>query len=262
MKFPTLTAIHRELGALLIAAGAAVAAPQAADTSPTALSTGHPEVPFGLTLSAHETDEYAGAFSSWFDWGEFNPKYEAVGVCGAAHSVEAWGPNRKKWPKWTHKYDDEDIIIRPDGLDAVLFGVILPKIAPLKIAVNMPFIIRGYPAGMQVGEGYSIRFGRAYMDRPEDMREGDAPSWIVTLEDGSILVMGGMSGGIVTGLVKGPGRPDAVKTTRGLEIPLGILITQNTRFDHDANPNTRKRHSCDIVELRDVWDAVRSTAAA
>lgn len=213
-----------------------------------------PPVPFDLFLDTHENDVIAGSFSSWFRWGEINPKYGERGAAGAAHSVEAWGPDRTKWPDWTHKYDKDDIIIRPNGLDAALLGVKLPKIKPLRINRNMPFIIRGYPAGLTVGDGYTIRFGSAYMDRPEDLRKGDAPSWIVTLEDGSVLVMGGMSGGVVTGLVGD--RPDAVQTTRGLETPLGILITQNTRFDHDANPNTRKRNSCDIVELLDVYEAV------
>ena len=247
-------------GKSLVAAGAvlAIGVPAGPSPSPGGVATGLPTVPFGLFLDAHETDKFAGAFASWFRWGKPNSRYGGeVGVIGAAHSVEAWGPDRADWPAWTAKYDDEDIIVRPGGLDAALFGIVLPDVKPLKIAANMPFIIRGFPAGMQMGEGYTIRFGSAYLDRQTALADGEADSWIVTLEDGSVLVMGGMSGGCVTGLVPAnANRADAVKTTRGLEILLGILITQNTRFDHDGNPSTRKRHSCDIVELLDVYEAV------
>lgn len=206
--------------------------------------------PFGLFLSAHETKNIAGAFSTWFEcWG---------GVMGAAHSVEAWpngigwkpGRDRHEWPLWTKQYKDNEIIIRPGGLDAALFGCKVPELPPTKLSVGVPLRLRGYPAGVTVQDHYEVRNGFAYMDRPEELLKGEAPSWIVqfirpdTPTIVSQLAMGGMSGGTAT------------ITGRDGEEVVGILITQNTRSDLDGDGVGD--HSSDIVELYDVWVALKS----
>ena len=187
--------------------------------------------PFGLFPEIHETDAIAGAFSTWFRlWG---------GIVGAAHSVEAWPEDRSQWPEWTQGLD---LIIRPGGLDVALFGCTLPSRAPQALRHGDRIRIRGYPAGVTAPDHYEVRNGIAYMDRPEEMRNGDAPSWIVQFDDGQPLAIGGMSGGVVT-------------IVQGGETPAAVLITQNSRADLDGDGD--EDHSSDVTELLDVWQAVR-----
>jgi len=188
--------------------------------------------PFGLFPEQHETDRIAGSFSSWFEhWG---------GVIGAAHSVEAWPEDRKQWPDWTR---GKSLILRPANLDVALFGCTLPKRPPQALRHGDRVRLRGYPAGVTDPKHYEVRNGIAYMDRPEDTRKGDAPSWIVQFDDGSVLAVGGMSGGVGTTVLPG-----------GAEIVTSIIITQNSRADLDFDGD--EDHSSDVTELVDVWAAV------
>ena len=193
-----------------------------------------PPNPFGLFPEQHETDRIAGAFSTWFALWD--------GIIGAAHSVEAWPEDRALWPEWTK---GKDLIIRPAGLDVALFGCTLPERPPAILRPGDRVRIRGYPAGVTNLAHYEIRNGSALMDRPEETRRGEAPSWIIQFDNGSVLAVGGMSGGVVT-LVQGV-----------TEIPAAVLITQNSRADLDGDGDPD--HSSDVVELSDVWRAVRRT---
>lgn len=188
--------------------------------------------PFGLFPEQHETSRIAGSFSTWFRHWD--------GIIGAAHSVEAWPENRSEWPEWTH---GKSLILRPAGLDVALFGCAMPKRPPPALRHGDRVRLRGYPAGVTDPTHYEIRNGIAYMDRPEDMRKGDAPSWIVQFDDGSILAVGGMSGGVGTTVL-----PD------GAEVVTSIIITQNSRADLDGDGD--EDHSSDVTELIDVWTAV------
>jgi len=261
----TLLTLQVDTGALALAMANEMrgmsAAPVMAAPPPLALPTAKPPpIPFGLHLEVHETNHIAGSFSSWFDWG-MTREDGTRGRAGAAHSVEAWpggygwksGMDRSQWPLWTQQYRDDEIIIRPGNLDAALFGVVLPSTPPPAITRGGAGFVRGYPAGTSVSEHYEIRGGTFYMDRPEDMRGGDAASWIFQQADGTILVMPGMSGGVCTALVK-PGTAGSERTTRGDEIAVGILVTQNSRADLDGDGD--QDHSCDVVELADVWDVL------
>ena len=189
--------------------------------------------PFGLFLSIHETDIISGAFSSWFHlWG---------GIIGAAHSVEAWPQDDEDWPEWT---EGLEAIVRPADLDAALFGCDdIPTRPPQALRVGDRVRIRGFPAGVTNNQHYEVRNGTAYLDRPEDMRNGEAPSWIIKFDNGETLAMGGMSGGVVT-----------VVLADGSEVPVAILITQNGRADLDGDGIGD--HSSDVVELIDVWTAL------
>lgn len=188
--------------------------------------------PYGLFAEQHETDRIAGSFSTWFRlWG---------GIVGAAHSVEAWPKDRKEWPDWTQGLT---LILRPAGLDAALFGCTLPKRPPQSLRPGDRVRLRGYPAGVTDPRHYEIRNGIAYLDRPEETRKGDAPSWIIQFDDGSVLAVGGMSGGLGTTV-----QPD------GTEVATSIIITQNSRADLDADGDPD--HSSDVTELVDVWIAV------
>ncbi len=191
-----------------------------------------PPNPFGLFPEQHETDRIAGSFSTWFECWD--------GIVGAAHSVEAWPKDRKIWPQWTQ---GKSLILRPDGLDVALFGCTLPKRPPPALRSGDRVRLRGYPAGVTDLAHYEIRNGIAYMDRPEDTRKGEAPSWIVQFDDGSVLAVGGMSGGVGTTVL-----PD------GSEVITSVIITQNSRADLDADGDSD--HSSDVTELIDVWMAV------
>lgn len=193
---------------------------------------------FGLFPEQHETDRIAGSFSTWFrHWG---------GIIGAAHSVEAWPEDRAQWPDWTQ---DKSLILRPAGLDVALFGCTLPDRPPAALRHGDRVRLRGYPAGVTDPTHYEVRNGIAYMDRPEETRKGDAPSWIVQFDDGSVLAVGGMSGGVGTTVLPG-----------GAEIVTSIIITQNSRADLDADGD--EDHSSDVTELIDVWAAVRAQKSA
>jgi hypothetical protein len=188
--------------------------------------------PFGLFPEQHETDRIAGSFSTWFKhWG---------GIIGAAHSVEAWPKDRAQWPDWTR---GKSLILRPAGLDVALFGCTLPKRPPPALRHGDRVRLRGYPAGVTDWTHYEVRNGIAYMDRPEETRKGDAPSWIVQFDDGSVLAVGGMSGGVGTTVL-----------ADGAEAITSIIITQNSRADLDADGD--EDHSSDVTELIDVWTAV------
>ena len=192
----------------------------------------NPPNPFGLFPEQHETTRLAGSFSTWFrHWG---------GVIGAAHSVEAWPDDRKQWPDWAQ---DTRLILRPAGLDVALFGCTLPDRPPPALRHGDRVRLRGYPAGVTDATHYEVRNGIAYMDRPEETRKGDAPSWIVQFDDGSVLAVGGMSGGVGTTVLPS-----------GAEIVTSIIITQNSRADLDADGD--EDHSSDVTELIDVWTAV------
>ncbi len=191
-----------------------------------------PPNPFGLFPEQLETDRIAGSFSTWFEYWD--------GIVGAAHSVEAWPQDRKLWPLWTQ---GKSLILRPDGLDVALFGCTLPKRPPPALRSGDRVRLRGYPAGVTDLAHYEIRNGIAYMDRPEDTRKGEAPSWIVQFDDGSVLAVGGMSGGVGTTVL-----PD------GSEVITSVIITQNSRADLDADGDSD--HSSDVTELIDVWMAV------
>lgn len=192
--------------------------------------------PFGLFPEQHETAQIAGSFSTWFKyWG---------GIIGAAHSVEAWPKNRQHWPAWTK---GKPLILRPAGLDVALFGCTLPKRPPQALRNGDRVRLRGYPAGVTDPTHYEIRNGIAYMDRPEETRKGDAPSWIVQFDDGSVLAVGGMSGGVGTSVLPG-----------GAEVVTSIIITQNSRADLDGDGDAD--HSSDVTELIDVWTAVTQSA--
>ena len=194
--------------------------------------------PFGLFAEQHETTRIAGSFSTWFRlWG---------GIIGAAHSVEAWPKDRREWPDWTKGLP---LILRPAGLDAALFGCTLPRRPPAALRPGDRIRLRGYPAGVTDPRHYEIRNGIAYLDRPEETRKGDAPSWIVQFDDGSVLAVGGMSGGVGTTVL-----PD------GSEIATSIIITQNSRTDLDADGDPD--HSSDVTELIDVWTAVMNGTRA
>ena len=194
--------------------------------------------PFGLFPEQHETDRIAGSFSTWFRcWG---------GIIGAAHSVEAWPKDRSKWPDWTK---DQPLVLRPDGLDVALFGCTLPRRPPPALRHGDRIRLRGYPAGVTDPRHYEIRNGIAYMDRPEETRKGDAPSWIVQFDDGSVLAVGGMSGGVGTTVL-----------ADGAEIASSVIITQNSRADLDDDGDAD--HSSDVTELVDVWTAVMRGPAA
>jgi len=197
--------------------------------------------PFGLFPEIHETRGIAGAFSSWFElWG---------GIIGAAHSVEAWPEDRNEWPDWAHALATIGLVVRPDDLDAALFGCNeIPDRPPQALRHGDRVRIRGYPAGVTDPDHYEIRNGFAFMDRPEDTRHGEAPSWIIQFDDGSVLAVGGMSGGVVT-----------VVLADGSEVPVAILITQNSRADLDADGD--EDHSSDVVELVDVWNAIKGVSS-
>ena len=198
---------------------------------PTAQGTNPPN-PFGLFPEQHETTRIAGSFSTWFEhWG---------GVIGAAHSVEAWPEDRSEWPDWTQ---DKPLVLRPAGLDVALFGCTLPNRPPPALRHGDRVRLRGYPAGVTDPTHYEVRNGIAYMDRPEETRKGDAPSWIVQFDDGSVLAVGGMSGGVGTTVLP-----------NGAEVVTSIFITQNSRADLDADGD--EDHSSDVTELVDVWSAV------
>jgi len=204
-----------------------------APSAPQTMSQGaKPPNPFGLFPEQHETDRIAGSFSTWFEhWG---------GVIGAAHSVEAWPEDRNQWPSWTH---GKSLILRPAGLDVALFGCSLPDRPPSALRHGDRVRLRGYPAGVTDSTHYEVRNGMAYMDRPEETRKGEAPSWIVQFDDGSVLAVGGMSGGVGTTVLPS-----------GAEIVTSIIITQNSRADLDADGD--EDHSSDVTELIDVWSAV------
>ena len=124
-----------------------------------------------------------------------------------------------------------------------LFGCTLPDRPPAALRNGDRVRLRGYPAGVTDPTHYEVRNGIAYMDRPEETRKGDAPSWIVQFDDGSVLAVGGMSGGVGTTVL-----------TNGAEIVTSIIITQNSRADLDADGD--EDHSSDVTELIDVWTAV------
>ena len=198
--------------------------------------TAHPN-PFGLFPEQHETDRIAGSFSTWFRlWG---------GVIGAAHSVEAWPDDRSQWPEWTR---GKFLIIRPESLDVALFGCTLPKRPPPALRPGDRVRLRGYPAGVTDPSHYEIRNGVAYIDRPEETRKGEAPSWIIRFDDGSVLAVGGMSGGVGTTVMPG-----------GHETVTSVIITQNSRADLDGDGDSD--HSSDVTELVDVWTAVMRSRA-
>ena len=188
--------------------------------------------PFGLFPEQHETDRIAGSFSTWFTCWD--------GIIGAAHSVEAWPEDRAQWPDWTK---GKTLILRPDGLDVALFGCSLPKRPPPSLRHGDRVRLRGYPAGVTDPAHYEVRNGIAYMDRPEDTRKGEAPSWIVQFDDGSVLAVGGMSGGVGTTVL-----------ADGAEVATSVIITQNSRADLDDDGDAD--HSSDVTELVDVWTAV------
>jgi hypothetical protein len=71
----------------------------------------------------------------------------------------------------------------------------------------------------------------------------------VQFDDGSVLAVGGMSGGVGTTVL-----PD------GSEIATSIIITQNSRTDLDADGDPD--HSSDVTELIDVWTAVMNGTRA
>ena len=192
--------------------------------------------PFGLFPEQHETDRIAGSFSTWFSCWD--------GVIGAAHSVEAWPKDRAQWPDWTK---GKSLILRPAGLDVALFGCTLPKRPPPSLRHGDRVRLRGYPAGVTDLGHYEVRNGIAYMDRPEDTRKGDAPSWIVQFDDGSVLAVGGMSGGVGTTVL-----------ADGAEVITSVIITQNSRADLDGDGDAD--HSSDVTELIDVWTAVMRNA--
>jgi len=189
--------------------------------------------PFGLFPEQFETERIAGSFSTWFECWD--------GIIGAAHSIEAWPEDQKLWPEWTK---DKNLVLRPAGLDVALFGCTLPKRPPPALRNGDRVRLRGYPAGVTDLAHYEIRNGIAYMDRPEDTRKGEAPSWIVQFDDGSVLAVGGMSGGVGTTVL-----PD------GSEVITSVIITQNSRADLDDDGDTD--HSSDVTELIDVWMAIK-----
>lgn len=201
--------------------------------------------PHGMFVGFEE-NEVSSSFATWFSLWD--------GIAGAAHSVEGWpggigwrpGQDRSGWDEWTQVYDDDDIIIRPGGLDIALFGCKLPRKAPAQMRVKERIRIRGYPAGVTINDHYEVRNGHAYMERPEEHRNGDAASWIVVLDDGSRPAMGGMSGGPVT----------IVNQQTGAETLAGVLITQNGRAD--LNFDGVKEHSSDIVSLETVYMKLKS----
>lgn len=190
--------------------------------------------PFGLFPEQHETDRIAGSFSSWFECWD--------GIIGAAHSVEAWPEDRNQWPEWTK---GKDLILRPAGLDVSLFGCTLPKRPPPALRNGDRMRLRGYPAGVTDLTHYEVRNGTAYIERPEDTRKGEAPSWIMQFDDGSVLAVGGMSGGVGTTVL-----------ADGAEVITSLIITQNSRADLDGDGD--QDHSSDVTELLDVWTAVMS----
>jgi len=159
------------------------------------------------------------------------------GVIGAAHSAEAWSDEKESWPDWTQ---DLSRILRPEGLDAALFGCDeIPDRPPQALRHGDRIRIRGYPAGVTDPDHYEVRNGFALMDRPEDTRNGEAPSWIIQFDDGSVLAVGGMSGGVVTVVL-----PD------GSEVPVAILITQNGRFDLDGDGDSDHSSDDDLPDRR------------
>lgn len=223
-----------------------------------------PKTPtFGLSVIVNDVQGHGTSFGTRWKWGDENPKHGEQGDMTAAHVVEEWpggafwkpGMDRSKWPEFTKKYSDDEIILRPGGLDVALFGVILPKDRPPNITVGMKMAVRGYPGGVTINGHYETRLGEAYLDRPEEFRGGDAPSWIIkqVLHDvGKLpgmqqaIVIGGMSGGCGSQIVQRP-IPGAVQTKSGFEIAVAVLVTLNSAF-----PTGEKSH--DIVELADVWD--------
>lgn len=209
------------------------------------LSTSQSPNPYEMFIG-YEENEVSTSFSSWFSlWG---------GVAGAGHSVEAWpngigwkpGKDRSGWPEWTHRYTDDQITLRPAGVDVALFGCTLPIRPPARMQVKERVRVRGYPAGVSVQDHYEVRNGFAYMERPEEFRDGAPATWIIVFDDGSQPAMGGMSGGPIT-LVRASGKEELC----------GVLITQNGRADLDFDGD--KEHSSDIVELFDLYKILKVT---
>ena len=189
--------------------------------------------PFDLFPERHETRS-AVSYSTWFSyWG---------GIVGAAHSVEAWPEDPGMWPEWTK---GKRLILRPAGLDVALFGCTIPQRPPQALRHGDAVRLRGYVGGTSIM--HETRNGTAYMDRPEDLRNGEAPSWIIKFTTGEDMAHGGMSGGPVTIV-----QPD------GSEVLAAVLVTQNSRADLDGD--NKPDNSSDVVELVDVWTAVSAVA--
>lgn len=215
------------------------------------------DVPFGLFVEIHETQTIAGAFSSWFRYGDTNRLGEQ-GIVGAAHSVEAWpngmawqaGMERDQWPEWTKVYKDSEIIMRPGGLDIVLFGVEFPDELPPDIKVGDRIGIMGFPAGVTIPTHAELRVGTAYMERNED----GVLAWIIMFDNGETLAMGGMSGGVV--FLMRPDQKDEDDIV-GNETVVATLITQNSRTDVGQG----QQHGSDVTELRDALRIVQRMKA-
>jgi len=161
------------------------------------------------------------SYSSWFRmWG---------GWVGAGHSDE--GLKAAKPNFVTAKTE----ILRPGNMDFVGYGITLPKEPPKQLVEGERFDLVGFPAG---SKHPARRTGKVYIERPEETRNGDGPSWIIDHDRHQEPSLGGMSGGA------GAGPND--------DEPRAVIITQNGKAD--VNFDGYQTHSSDVVSLRDIWD--------
>lgn len=114
---------------------------------------------------------------------------------------------------------------RHNGLDIALFGdcdSVTSAPSPER-AANLR--LEGYPAG---SETISRRHGQVLFQREPGV-------WILVLAEGQHPAVVGMSGAPV------------YNDENNI---VGVLITRNSPYDHDANPNTKDRESVDFAQLK------------
>lgn len=190
------------------------------------------EEPVVFNASTISIKRYFYSGPNSYTYGSFFKYWD--GWITAAHVIEQMD---NQPPPFTYG----EIDIRPDILDAALIGCTLPDVPPLQLYRGQKVAVRGFPGG---SSHVSERLGEVYIERNfDDLPAGaDVPgkSWIVKIDLPEEPVVVGMSGGL------------AMDADTGM--PVGILITSNSRAQLDSDPE--EDHSMDIVSLRDVYDAL------
>ena len=134
----------------------------------------------------------------------------------------------------TAEFASDEVVTRPDGLDAALAGCTLPATPPPAPQVGQRVRIIGFPAGSRHREE---RLGTVYHQRMPGQ-------WIVHIETPDEPVVVGMSGGPVLDAASGE--------------PIGIVITRNSPADLNADRDPDE--SADFIALSEVWRVMRAAS--
>ena len=175
----------------------------------------------------------------WFtgqSWCTYFPIWGGWATAGHCHDEAVAADNHPPW------IDASAALTAPLVLDAALYGVTIPELAPSAIAAGSSIETVGFPAG---SDYLSYRKGVAYIQRADGAEAYEHGGLIVVFEAGPRPtferepVVGGQSGSPGVDLF---GRP------------VCIVVNQNSPTDLSKPPDGILDHSMDCVTFRKVWE--------